>query len=148
MHAHHLNAGTEQTWAVILEDGEEVMAALQHFAEERRLGGSRVTAIGAFQHAELGFWDVDQQEYLPTAVDQQSEVLSLLGDITLDQDAQPKLHLHAVLGLRDASTRGGHLLSGLVRPTLELLIVESPRHLQRRFDPALGLPLIATAEGG
>ncbi len=29
-----------------------------------------------------------------------------------------------------------------VRPTLEVVLVESPKHLQRKFDPASGLALI------
>ena len=38
----------------------------------------------------------------------------------LADDGKPSLHLHAVLGLRDGTTRGGHFLKGIVRPTLEV----------------------------
>ena len=37
---------------------------------------------------------------------------------------------------------GGHLMEGHVRPTLEVILTESPRHLQRKFDPESGLALI------
>jgi predicted DNA-binding protein with PD1-like motif len=47
-----------------------------------------------------------------------------------------------VLGLSDGATRGGHLLKGFVRPTLEVMIVEVPRHLRRRKRPELGIALI------
>jgi predicted DNA-binding protein with PD1-like motif len=50
--------------------------------------------------------------------------------------------MHAVLGLRDGSTRGGHFLKGIVRPTLEVTIVETPTHLRRRRRPELGIALI------
>jgi predicted DNA-binding protein with PD1-like motif len=69
-------------------------------------------------------------------------VLSLLGGISVEASGKPKLHLHAVLGRRDASTVGGHLISGQVRPTLELIVTESPAHLRRVFDDALGLAVI------
>ena len=69
------------------------------------------------------------------------EVLSLLGDITLDQE-QPKVHAHAVLGKADASAHGGHLVEAIVRPAVEIILIEAPRHLRRRFDPQSSLSLI------
>jgi predicted DNA-binding protein with PD1-like motif len=69
------------------------------------------------------------------------EVLSLVGDVTIDA-GKPKLHAHVVLGKSDATAHGGHLIEGLVRPTLEVVLTELPRHLRRRFDPDSGLTLI------
>jgi predicted DNA-binding protein with PD1-like motif len=37
---------------------------------------------------------------------------------------------------------GGHLLEAHVRPTLEVVLTESPRHLHKRKDPESGLALI------
>jgi hypothetical protein len=37
---------------------------------------------------------------------------------------------------------------GHVRPTLEIVLSESPAHLRKRFDPTSGLALIAPAEDG
>jgi uncharacterized protein len=34
-----------------------------------------------------------------------------------------------------------------VRPTLEIVIMELPRHLHRRFDPESGLALIEPSSG-
>ncbi len=50
--------------------------------------------------------------------------------------------MHAVLGLRDGSVRGGHFLEGIVRPTLEVTVVETPAHLRRRKRAELGIALI------
>jgi predicted DNA-binding protein with PD1-like motif len=47
-----------------------------------------------------------------------------------------------VVGKRDASAHGGHLLEATVWPTLEVVLTESPKHLKRRMDPAVGLALI------
>jgi predicted DNA-binding protein with PD1-like motif len=47
-----------------------------------------------------------------------------------------------VFGLRDATIRGGHLLEGIVRPTLEVTLVEAPVHLRRRKRPEFGAALI------
>lgn len=58
------------------------------------------------------------------------------------------MHAHVVLGKADATAHGGHLIEAHVRPTLELVLVESPRYLVRRFDPASGLALIEPPNDG
>jgi predicted DNA-binding protein with PD1-like motif len=141
MKAKLINKGPERTFAVVLDAGEEVMSVLERFAKEHSLAASRVSAIGAFERAELGFFEVERKEYHRIPVDFQTEVLSLAGDIALD-GSEPKLHLHAVLGRRDGSAIGGHLMKGEVRPTLEVLVTESPSYLRRVRDPRFGLALI------
>jgi uncharacterized protein len=47
-----------------------------------------------------------------------------------------------VLGRRDGTAHGGHLLEAHVRPTLEVMLTESPVQLRRVFDPGVGLALI------
>ncbi|MBA4037107.1 MAG: DNA-binding protein, partial [Bradyrhizobium sp.] len=51
-------------------------------------------------------------------------------------------------GLSDGSTRGGHLLTGIVRPTLEVVMTEVPVALRRRKRPDLGIALIDLAATG
>ncbi|GLS20989.1 hypothetical protein GCM10007874_40060 [Labrys miyagiensis] len=79
-------------------------------------------------------------------VAQQCEVLSAIGDIALEDYGQASLHLHVVLGLSDGSTGGGHFLDGKVRPTLEVIVSETPAHLRRRKKPELGIALIDIAD--
>jgi len=69
------------------------------------------------------------------------EVVSLIGDVALDKD-EPKVHAHVVVGKSDGTAYGGHLLEAYVRPTLEVVLVESPVHLRRRVDQDAGLALI------
>ena len=130
-----------QTWIVVLDTGDEVATCLLDFAREQRLGAARLNAIGAFRRALLGYFDWQRKDYQHVPVDQQVEVVSLIGDITIDNGA-PKLHMHVVLGQPDGRALGGHLLEGHVRPTLEVMITETPAHLERRHDPISGLALI------
>jgi uncharacterized protein len=60
----------------------------------------------------------------------------------LSDHSKPKVHAHTVLRKSDATAHGGHLVEAIVRPTLEIVITELPRHLHRRFDPESGLALI------
>jgi predicted DNA-binding protein with PD1-like motif len=137
----HESSG-QRTFAVILDAGDEVMAALEEFAAKEGISAAQVSAIGAFSTATLAFWDKHARKYLEIPVTEQVEVLSMLGDVSVTADGKPKIHLHAVLGRPDASTLGGHLIKGTAEPTLEVLVTESPAHLRRVFDPDKGLPLI------
>ena len=136
-----LNDEPPRIWALILGEGDEVVASLSRFAREMALDASQITAIGAFSRCVVGFYDLQRRDYLRIAIDEQAELLSLLGDIASDGDS-PKLHAHVVLGLADGRTSGGHLLEACVRPTCEILITESPGHLRRVYDPATGLALL------
>jgi len=130
-----------RTFVVILDGGDEVMACLRQVAEEQNLSGAQITAIGAFSDAVITYFDWERKEYLPNRVDEQVEVASLVGDIALS-DGEPTVHVHLVLGRRDGSALAGHLGEAHVRPTLEIIITETPAHLRKQKDPETGLALI------
>ncbi len=132
----------QATWVIVLETGDEAVECLRRFAEEQFLDSASFTAIGAFQDATLAYFDWEQREYLPIAVNEQVEVASLTGDIVIGPDGSPVVHVHAVVGRRDGSALAGHLQRGLVRPTLEIVLVETPGTLRKQMDEASGLPLI------
>jgi predicted DNA-binding protein with PD1-like motif len=136
-----LGADDEQTYVLVLAPGDEIIASLSAFATERGLDAARFTAIGGLDDVTLGYFDREVGDYVHLPFQEQLEILSLVGDIS-SQEGGPKVHGHIVLGRRDASTLGGHLLSGRVWPTLEVMLVESAAHLHRTFDEATGLPLI------
>ncbi|MBV8812972.1 MAG: DNA-binding protein [Verrucomicrobia bacterium] len=136
------NGSGQKTFAIIFDAGDRVVEGLKSFAVEQGLAASHFTAIGAFKDVLLAYFDCDKKEYQKIPVHEQLEVLSLVGDITI-KDGTPNIHAHVVLGKRDSSTCGGHLMEAEVRPTLEVILTESPAHLERRFDQAAGLPLIS-----
>jgi uncharacterized protein len=131
----------KRTFAVIFETGEDPVSGLTGFAAAQGLSASGFTAIGAFSEAVLGYFDWEKKDYERIEVGEQTEVLALVGDIAL-HEGKPKLHAHVVLGRRDGSACGGHLLAAKVRPTLEVILEESPAHLRRVYDPDSRLPLI------
>ena len=133
--------GPQRTFVVVFDHGDEVLENLLAFAKENRLSAAEFTGIGAFSDAVLGYFDWQKKDYERIPVDEQVEVLNLTGNIAL-ADGEPKLHPHVVVGKADGTAHGGHLLEAHVRPTLEVIITESPAHLQRRSDPETGLALI------
>lgn len=136
-----------QVNVVVLDAGEEAFAALTRFASEAGISAASLTAIGAFEQATIGWFDVTSKSYRKIEVNEQCEVLSAIGDVAIGDDGKPSLHVHIVLGLADGSTRGGHLMSGTVRPTLEVVLTEVPSTLRRRKRPELGIALIDLGSG-
>jgi len=141
MHSKIIDSTAAPTYVLVLDPGDEAIAVITAFAREQSLTAAQVTAIGAFEQATVGWFDRVARQYRPIDVPQQCEVLSLIGDIAAGSDG-PQPHLHAVLGLPDGSTRGGHLLNGHVWPTLEVIIRETPAELRKTDRPEIGLALI------
>ena len=130
-----------RTFALVLDTDDEAMASLAAFADENDLDAADFTAIGAFSRAVVGYFDLERKDYAPITVDEQVEVLSIVGHVTREPGSR-NVHAHVVLGKRDGTAIGGHLLKGHVRPTLEIVLTESPAHLRRTKDAATGLALI------
>jgi predicted DNA-binding protein with PD1-like motif len=136
-----LDRGKETTYIIVFDEGDEFTAGMQQFASEQNLTAASFTAIGALQDATLGWFDMERRDYFENHIHEQVEVLSLIGNVA-DHNGKPKVHAHVVLGKKDASAIGGHLLSGHVRPTLEVTLTESPADLHRLHDEKTGLALI------
>ena len=129
-------------FALIFETGDEIARVLQQFSKEQGLGASSFKAIGALSYAKLGWFNWETKKYEPASVlDEQVELLSLIGDIAL-KEGEPQVHAHVVVGRSDGTAHGGHLLEARVRPTCELILTESPIHLQKKLDPESGIALI------
>jgi len=137
-----INEGSQRTFALILEKGDEAVGCIEHFARENQLNAASFTGIGAFSGVVLGFFDWEKKDYKKIPINEQVEVVSLIGDIALGPDGSPSVHPHVVVTGSDALAHGGHLLEARVRPTLEVIITESPRHLRKRKDAESGLALI------
>ena len=136
-----LNDDGQKTFALIMSTGDEVAGCITRFAKDQKISAAQFTGIGAFSSATLGFFDVTRKEYKRIKISEQTEVLSLLGDISTYK-SEPKLHAHVVLGKEDGSAHGGHLLDAIARPTVEIILTESPAHLKREMDETTGIPLI------
>jgi hypothetical protein len=136
-----LTNNREKTWALVFAIGDEPMSGLENFAKEHKLSAARFTAIGAFERVMLAYFDWEKKEYRELPINEQVEVLTMTGDISL-KDGHPKVHAHLIVGRSDGTTRGGHLKKASVRPTLEVMLTESPADLQRSFDETSGLALI------
>src|SRR3954467_5694041 len=91
-----------RTFVVVFETGDEAMGGLASFAKIESLGSSHFTPIGAFSRAIVSYFAWPPKKYPPIPIDEQVEVLSFTGDITIES-GQSKVHAHVVLGKADGT---------------------------------------------
>src|ERR1700721_3751390 len=96
----------EVTYVVVCDPGDEAFDTLTRFARTQDLEASQITAVGAFSRATVGWFDPETKEYRRIPVDEQCEVLSLIGDVAGGQDG-PSVPVHVVPGLSAGPTPGG-----------------------------------------
>jgi hypothetical protein len=135
----------QRTFAVVLQSGDAVVKSLKDFIARENIHAAGLTAIGALSEVTLLYFDWDKKDYQNIEIREQVEVASLIGDVADDPDGKPTLHVHIVVGTRDGSAKAGHLGEGRVRPTLEVILTESPAHLRKVKDRETGLALIRPA---
>ena len=136
-----INEMGEKTYAIVFNKGDEVVEGLLSFAREEKVQTSHFTAIGALSDVTLGYFNWTKKTFDKISIQEQVEVLSLVGNIVFD-NGDPKLHAHVVIGKSNGTAHGGHLMEGHVRPILEVILVEVPSHLHRKIDKETGLALI------
>jgi len=136
----------DDSYIIRFEDGEVFPDRLLEFLAIKEVTGGSFTAIGAMKRTCLAFFDVEAKQYRDREIDEQAEVLALIGNVAMHA-GKPIVHAHITLGRADYSVLGGHLRYGIVRPTLELVlaVMATPSHrrdatLTREIDPRYGLP--------
>lgn len=130
-----------KTWILVFDEDDDVLPILTAFARDHHIRGGRIIGLGGFREVTLGYFDMDRKEYVPIPFSEQVEVMSPVGNIA-QQAGETKLHVHAVIGRRDGTAHGGHLMEARVRPTLELFVTDSGAPLERARDAKTGLPLL------
>jgi len=133
----------ESAIIIKLEKGEEVVSTLREWANAHQIRSGSFYAIGALSRALLGYFDPQARDYIKIPVENQVEVVSMLGNLAIGEDKSPILHIHAVLSSAAGHTIGGHLFEGIVNPTLEVTFFPFPEPLLRRHDPDTGLKLLS-----
>ncbi|HTW94672.1 MAG TPA: DUF296 domain-containing protein, partial [Tepidisphaeraceae bacterium] len=119
-------------WAVIMDANDEPVEELKRFADREKLSASHFSGIGAFAAVTVAWFDLEKRAYQPIEINEQVEVLSLIGDVAESQ-GKASVHAHICVAKKDGTAHGGHLQKGRVRPTLELIVEESPAHLRKSF---------------
>jgi predicted DNA-binding protein with PD1-like motif len=135
----------EQVYSIIFYKDDEVLSGLTDFAIAHKVSDAHFTAIGAVSGATLAWLDIPKKMYRRIAVNQQVEVLSLIGDIAVFNGV-PVVHMHAVLCKQDGSTVAGHVFELISNPTVEVFMTVDKTPLGKKADDVSGMRLIDPAQ--
>ena len=138
-----VDARATAEFLLIFDQGDDVSSTLLDFTKRSAIPGGSFTAIGALSDATIAYWNKESKQYENIAVEEQVEVVSMIGNIAQSSDG-PKLHAHIVLGKRDGSTVAGHFVRGVVFPTLEVFLTARELSAVRKKDPETDLWLLST----
>lgn len=130
-----------RTFFLVFDRGDDLQSELLRFAAEERVLSGSLRGIGGFSKATLGYFVREEKAYEPIEVNEQVEVLSLLGTLSV-MDGKPHAHMHVTVGLRGGSAKGGHVQAAAVWPTLEIFVTEYSGELHRAMVPDVGAALI------
>jgi predicted DNA-binding protein with PD1-like motif len=115
-------SGTAHVFDAIFSPGDEILSGLTDLAIEHNITSGYVTGLGGLSGALLAWGDPEIGAFKMIPVDEKCELISLLGHISL-RDGKPYVHLHAVVGFKDGSTKAGHVMEARVAPIAEISVV-------------------------
>lgn len=128
-------------YVIRLDRGEEIVAALKGFCQAKGVSAAWVMGIGAVSRATIGFFDLATGEYRPLELTTDHEITSLMGNISI-LEGEVFSHLHITLSGEDCQLRGGHLFSGVISATGEIILGPLGGNLERKYFAESGLRLL------
>src|SRR5262245_11731743 len=102
-----VGVGDAKDFLIVLEPGDELHASVLQAAGELGIEGGLVSAIGAVDELELGYFSLPERVYNRRVIRDRLEVVSLNGNLAM-KDGKPFLHAHGLFTGRDFSAIGGH----------------------------------------
>ena len=128
-------------WVVRLEKDEEIIAALTQAMSSEQIKGGFFYGLGVGKNLELGYFDAHKQAYAKKLFPDEYEFTSFLGNVSIVND-EVTIHCHVTITDAQFNAYGGHLFSGTVPATLEVIIIPFTKLLTRSKDHATGLNLL------
>ncbi len=127
-------------YLIRLYPGGELVSELTQWSRMQELRGGTVEGLGGIRDVELGYFDLDRQEYHRWNNPGNWELVHLWGNLTF-RDGGPFWHLHATISDREGQCKGGHLFSAQVAVTAELVVRPWEEAVDRARDQVTGLDL-------
>ncbi len=131
---------TGRVFFVRVEHDAELIQFIKNLAIEQKISVAAFTAIGAFKSAVLGYYDQQTHQYTDHEVNQPSELVSCIGNISI-KDGTPIVHAHAVLSGPNGNAKGGHLKTGTVFAAEIHMFELRGDTVERKLDIVTGLSL-------
>ena len=127
-------------YVVRIDRGEEVIAKLKELCEKEEISLASIEGLGAADHVVVGLYNVEKKEYKQRVFDEEMEITSIIGNITL-QGKKVYQHIHITVCNADLQAFGGHLNECRISGTCELFLTVLDGQVGRKYDDVTGLNL-------
>ena len=125
---------------VTLAKGDYINKTFEYFAEIKGFGCAWINGIGAVENITLGSYSIEIKDYIKKEFKGEFELTSLVGNITI-KNGNPFVHIHVNVSDEACNAYGGHLFSGTITATGELIIFLSNSVINRKESSDIGLYL-------
>ena len=125
---------------VSLERGDEILHSIYTVADEVDIKFGWINGIGAAKNITLGSYPMEIKNYIKKEFKGEFELTSLMGNIST-KDGNSFVHIHANISDEECNGYGGHLFSGTITATGELIIFLSNSVINREKSSNIGLYL-------
>ena len=114
-----------RTYRVNMTKGDEIMSGLTEFAEKYHIKNGHFTAVGAINKGLFGWSEGEGgRGQRKIELNQEAEIVSLLGSISVNNQGQSNVHAHGSVALSDGTVRGGHWWEAYVSIVAEVYVTE------------------------
>ena len=115
-----------RTYRVNLKKGDEIMSGLTEFAEKYRIKNAHFTGLGALSKGVFGWSNPEsKQGQNRIEMNQEAEIVSFIGNISVDDQGRPVVHGHGSVSLSDGTVRGGHWWAAYVGIIAVIYVTEA-----------------------
>ena len=125
-----------------IDKGENIIESIKAVCREEGIYGGCFQGIGACGKAILSTYIPEDNDFIEHSYEGMLELISLMGNITEDENREPFLHVHTAFSyLSDGEVKvaAGHLKEASVSYTCEVVITRSENTIGRIFDKAAGI---------
>jgi uncharacterized protein len=113
------------TYRINMTKGDEIMSGLTDFAAKYHIKNAHFTAVGAINKGLFGWTDVENgMGQKKIELNQEAEIVSLMGSISQDAQGRPNVHAHGSVALSDGTVKGGHWWEAHISIIAEIFVTE------------------------
>lgn len=136
-------------YVIRLKKGEKWSEGFAEFVAHTGVKSAWLSMIGGATQVTMGPYSLDKREYLWKTFSGVLEIVSVQGNISLNETGEPMYHLHGAIANEECQAFGGHVKDFTVGATLEVFVhcLDENKLLIRKLDSDIGLPLLDLPEG-
>ena len=125
-----------------LKSGDEIMKSLYQLMKLEQVASGWIMGIGACKKIEIGYYNGKIKDYTKKYFNDDYEITSLSGNFTtIGEDQKPWWHIHINFSDKNFNVFGGHLFTGIITATCEIIMITSKEKINRKLDSDVGLCL-------